>query len=337
MTRIWQRPALIVPILILLLAGSGLLSLGVGTAEIPLRDVAGILTGEKLEGPAGTIVRDIRLPRLILGILIGAALAVAGAAMQGVFQNPMADPYIVGVSSGAAFGATIGMVLHIDFWFAGLSATPILAFAGALSVTFLVYALALRGGRVPVTLLLLIGVAVGALAAAGTSFLMILGDEDLRLILFWLLGSLSSRRWDHVQMILPYVTFGIAVIWAYARDLNLLLLGEETAHHTGVEVEGVKRMVLGASALLAAAAVSVSGLIGFVGLVVPHLVRLVVGPDHFRLIPVSALAGALLMVLADILARILAAPSEIPIGIITSALGCPFFLFLLSRKSNVSF
>ena len=337
MTRIWQRPALIVPILILLLAGSGLLSLGVGTAEIPLRDVAGILTGEKLEGPAGTIVRDIRLPRLILGILIGAALAVAGAAMQGFFQNPMADPYIVGVSSGAAFGATIGMVLHIDFWFAGLSATPILAFAGALSVTFLVYALALRGGRVPVTLLLLIGVAVGALAAAGTSFLMILGDEDLRLILFWLLGSLSSRRWDHVQMILPYVTFGIAVIWAYARDLNLLLLGEETAHHTGVEVEGVKRMVLGASALLAAAAVSVSGLIGFVGLVVPHLVRLVVGPDHFRLIPVSALAGALLMVLADILARILAAPSEIPIGIITSALGCPFFLFLLSRKSNVSF
>lgn len=337
MTRIWQRPALIVPILILLLAGSGLLSLGVGTAEIPLRDVAGILTGEKLEGPAGTIVRDIRLPRLILGILIGAALAVAGAAMQGFFQNPMADPYIVGVSSGAAFGATIGMVLHIDFWFAGLSATPILAFAGALSVTFLVYALALRGGRVPVTLLLLIGVAVGALAAAGTSFLMILGDEDLRLILFWLLGSLSSRRWDHVQMILPYVTFGIAVIWAYARDLNLLLLGEETAHHTGVEVEGVKRMVLGASALLAAAAVSVSGLIGFVGLVVPHFIRLVVGPDHFRLIPVSALAGALLMVLADILARILAAPSEIPIGIITSALGCPFFLFLLSRKSNVSF
>ncbi len=337
MTRIWQRPALIVPILILLLAGSGLLSLGVGTAEIPLRDVAGILTGEKLEGPAGTIVRDIRLPRLILGILIGAALAVAGAAMQGFFRNPMADPYIVGVSSGAAFGATIGMVLHIDFWFAGLSATPILAFAGALSVTFLVYALALRGGRVPVTLLLLIGVAVGALAAAGTSFLMILGDEDLRLILFWLLGSLSSRRWDHVQMILPYVAFGIAVIWAYARDLNLLLLGEETAHHTGVEVEGVKRMVLGASALLAAAAVSVSGLIGFVGLVVPHLVRLVVGPDHFRLIPVSALAGALLMVLADILARILAAPSEIPIGIITSALGCPFFLFLLSRRSDVAF
>ena len=166
---------------------------------------------------------------------------------------------------------------------------------------------------------------------------MILGDEDLRLILFWLLGSLSSRRWDHVQMILPYVALGIAVIWAYARDLNLLLLGEETAHHTGVEVEGVKRMVLGASALLAAAAVSVSGLIGFVGLIVPHLVRLIVGPDHFRLIPVSALGGALLMVLADILARSLAAPSEIPIGIITSVLGCPFFLLLLSRRSDIAF
>jgi iron complex transport system permease protein len=282
-------------------------------------------------------VRDIRLPRLILAVLIGAALAVAGAAMQGFFQNPMADPYIVGVSSGAALGATFGMVLRIDFWIAGLSATPVLAFAGALGATFLVYALSLRGGRVPVGLLLLIGVAVGALAAGATSFLMIIGDEDLRLVLFWLLGSLSSRRWDHVQMILPYVVLGIAVIWAYARDLNLFLLGEETAQHTGVEVERVKRIVLSASALLAAAAVSVSGIIGFVGLIVPHLMRLSVGPDHRRLIPISALAGALLMVLADMLARTVAAPSEIPIGIITSALGCPFFLLLISRRNDVAF
>lgn len=338
MTPIWQRLGLIVPILLFLLAGAGLLSLGVGTAQIPLRDVASILTGDgPAQEPAATIVRDIRLPRLILAILIGAALAVSGAAMQGFFQNPMADPYIAGVSSGAAFGVTVGMVLNLDFWLVGLSATPILAFAGALGVSFLVYALALRGGRVPVTLLLLIGVAVGALATAATSLLMILGVQDLRQILFWLLGSLSSRRWDHVQMVFPYVALGIVVIWAYARDLNLLVLGEETAHHTGLDVERVKQMVLGASALLAAAAVSVSGLIGFVGLIVPHLVRLIVGPNHFRLIPISALVGALLVVLADMLARGLAAPSEIPIGIVTSALGCPFFLFLLSRRSDVAF
>jgi iron complex transport system permease protein len=327
----------VVPVLLILLTGSGILSLGTGTADVPFGTVVGILAGRAEPGPSATIVRDIRLPRLALAVLIGAALAVAGAAMQGFFQNPMADPYIVGVSSGAALGATLGMVLHIDFWIAGLSATPILAFAGALAATFLVYAISLRGGRLPVALLLLTGVAVGALAAAATSFLMLIGESDTRLVLFWLLGSLSSRRWDHVQMILPYVIPGIAIIWAYARDLNLLLLGEETAQHTGVEVEQVKRIVLSASALLAAAAVSVSGIIGFVGLIIPHVVRLVVGPDHRRLIPLSALAGALLVVLADVLARTLAAPSEIPIGIITSALGCPFFLFLIARRSDIAF
>ena len=337
MTPRWPQAALLTLLLILLLLGCGLFSLGVGAAALPPQAVWDALTGRPVPETTAAIVRDIRLPRLILAVLIGAALAVAGAAMQGFFQNPMADPYIVGVSSGAALGATCGMVFRLDFWIAGLSATPLLAFAGGLGVTFLVYALSLRGGRVPVVLLLLIGVAVGALAAAATSFLMIVGDEDTRLILFWLLGSLSSRRWDHVWMVLPYVLIGIAVVWVYARDLNLLLLGEETAQHTGVEVERVKRIVLSAAALLAAAAVSVSGIIGFVGLIVPHLMRLAVGPDHRRLIPISALAGALLMVLADLLARTAVAPSEIPIGIITSALGCPFFLFLIARRNDIAF
>ncbi|HCR18938.1 MAG TPA: iron ABC transporter, partial [Candidatus Latescibacteria bacterium] len=237
----------------------------------------------------------------------------------------------------ASFGATLGMVLHLDFWVGGFSATPIMAFAGALGTTFLVYALSLRGGRVPVVLLLLIGVAVGALAAAGTSFLMILGNEDTRLVLFWLLGSLSSRRWDHVQMIIPYFLVGVTVIWIYARDLNVLLLGEETAQQTGVDVEQVKRIILSASALLAAAAVSVSGIIGFVGLIVPHLMRVITGPDHRKLIPLSALSGALLMILADLVARTVISPSEIPIGIITSVLGCPFFLFLIARRNTISF
>ena len=332
-----KKTGLLVAGLLLLLLGCGLLSLGIGAAPIALSEVMDALLGESVHQTTTTIVRDIRLPRLMLAVLVGAALAVAGAAMQGFFQNPMADPYIVGVSSGAALGATCGIVLKVDFWFAGLSATPILAFVGALGATFLVYGLSLRGGRVPVVLLLLIGVAVGALAAAITSFLMIVGAEDTRQVLFWLLGSLSARRWDHVRMVLPYIVLGIAVIWVYARDLNVLLLGEETAQHTGVEVERVKRIILSASALLAAAAVSVSGIIGFVGLIIPHLIRLIIGPDHRKLIPVSALAGALLLVAADIVARTLIVPSEIPIGIITSVLGCPFFLFLITRRDSVIF
>jgi iron complex transport system permease protein len=337
MSTDWHRPGILAAALCLLLIAAAAVSLCVGTAPITIGDVVDALLGNPTEGAVSTIIWQIRLPRLILGLLIGAALAVAGAAMQGFFQNPMADPYIVGVSSGAALGATCGMVFRLDFWVFGLSPIPLLAFAGALGTTFLVYALALRGGRVPVMLLLLIGVAVGALAAAATSFLMLIGDEDTRLVLFWLLGSLSSRRWDHVRMVLPYVVIGIVVVWVYARDLNVLLLGEETAQHTGVEVERVKRIVLTAAALLAAAAVSVSGIVGFVGLIIPHLLRLLIGPDHRRLIPMSALAGAVLVVLADILARTLIAPSEIPIGIITSALGCPFFLFLISRRNEISF
>lgn len=323
--------------LTLALLAAGVLSLGIGTAPIAPREVIHTLLGDETPGATAAIVRHIRLPRLTLAVLVGAALAVAGVAMQGFFQNPMADPYIVGVSSGAALGATVGMVLHLDFWIAGLSAIPILAFAGALGTTFLVYALALRGGRVPVVLLLLIGVAVGALAAAITSFLMIAGDTDTRLILFWLLGSLSSRRWDHVLMVFPYVLLGIAAIRLYARDLNVLLLGEETARHTGVDVERVKRIVLTAAALLAAAAVSACGIVGFVGLIVPHLMRLITGPDHRTLIPLSAVSGSLLMVLADLLARTLIAPSEMPIGIVTAVLGGPFFLFLIARRKEITF
>ena len=337
MKSTWKATSLITSLLLALMGIGCILSLGVGPASISPNEVWSALTDFVPTSTTHVIVRDIRLPRLVLAVLIGASLGVAGTAMQGFFQNPMADPYIVGVSSGASFGATLGMVLHLDFWIGGLSATPTLAFLGALATTFLVYALALRGGRVPVVLLLLIGIAVGALAAAGTSFLMIMGNEDTRLVLFWLLGSLSSRRWDHVQMIFPYFLLGITLIWIYARDLNVLLLGEETAQQTGVDVEQVKRVVLSASALLAAAAVSVSGIIGFVGLIVPHLMRMIAGPDHRKLIPLSALGGALLMILADLLARTLIAPSEIPIGIITSVLGCPFFLFLIARRNTISF
>jgi len=331
------RRELGIPLLLAILVLVSIASLGSGPVTIGPGRIVDLLLAGRGDAVDSVILWDLRFPRLVLAMLVGAALAQSGAVMQGFFQNPMADPYIVGVSSGASFGATLGMVLHLDFWVGGFSATPIMAFAGALGTTFLVYALSLRGGRVPVVLLLLIGVAVGALAAAGTSFLMILGNEDTRLVLFWLLGSLSSRRWDHVQMIIPYFLVGVTVIWIYARDLNVLLLGEETAQQTGVDVEQVKRIILSASALLAAAAVSVSGIIGFVGLIVPHLMRVITGPDHRKLIPLSALSGALLMILADLVARTVISPSEIPIGIITSVLGCPFFLFLIARRNTISF
>jgi iron complex transport system permease protein len=211
---------------------------------------------------------------------------------------------------------------------------PIAAFVGAVGATFLVYGLSVRGGQVPVALLLLTGVAVGALTTALVSLMMVMGDEDLRTMMFWLMGSLSSRGWAHVRMVAPYMVVGLAVIYVFARDLNVLLLGEETATHLGVEVERVKRVLLIASALLAASAVAAGGIIGFVGLIVPHVTRMIVGPDHRRLIAASALSGGMLLILSDVVARTVAAPGEVPIGIITAVIGCPFFLFLLARKKE---
>ncbi|MCC7261056.1 MAG: iron chelate uptake ABC transporter family permease subunit, partial [Candidatus Latescibacteria bacterium] len=283
-------------------------------------------------GPEVTIVRDIRLPRVILAALVGAMLALSGAVMQGFFQNPMADPYIIGVSSGAALGATTALSLAIDFWVWGISSVSVFAFAGALMAALLVAGISLRGGRLPVTVVLLSGVAVASLVSALTPLLMLAAHADLQRIFFWLMGSLSARRWDHVRMVWPYALGGAILLQFYARDLNLILQGEEQAQYLGVEVERVKRVLLVVSALLTAAAVAVSGVIGFVGLIVPHVMRLLVGPDHRRLFPASLLGGAILVVGADLLARLLLAPAELPIGVITSLLGCPFFLYLLRRS-----
>lgn len=322
-----------------LLTLATLVSLGLGPVDIPpgrvvagFLQAAGIDAGVPVGEVEGAIIRDIRLPRVLLAILVGAALAQSGAAMQGFFQNPMADPYIVGVSAGAALGSSLAAVLGLDFWVLGISGMASCAFAGALLVTSIVYAISLRDGRLPVGVVLLTGVALGSLAAALTSFLMIYAARDIHQILFWLLGGLSSRGWSHVRMAWPQIAIGVILLQLFARDLNIILQGEEQAKHLGVDVERVKRVLLVLSALLAAAAVAVSGIIGFVGLVVPHVMRLLVGPDHRRLFPASVLGGALLLVCADALARTLIEPAEIPVGIITSVLGCPFFLYLLSRR-----
>jgi iron complex transport system permease protein len=328
--------ALMLLLLLVILVGGVITSLLTGPVAIPADKVFQALLQIVDAAPGSDveieIVRNLRLPQVILAILVGAALAQSGAAMQGFFQNPMADPFVIGVSSGAALGATIAVYMSLDIWVFGINAVAGFAFVGAVVVTFTVYALSARGGRVPVTTVLLTGIAVGSLSTAVTSFLMISGHHDLHRILYWLMGSLTARRWEHVQMVWPQILVGLVLLQLFGRDLNLILQGEENAKYLGVDVDRVKTVLLVLSAMLAAAAVSVSGIIGFVGLVVPHVMRLLVGADHRKLFPASILGGAILLVWADVLARNIIAPAEVPIGIVTSVLGCPFFLILLSRR-----
>jgi len=324
----WPLISLLIAFLVLAVITSA----GVGSVSIPPKSVLGALgLGPSVDETTRIIVLQIRLPRILLATIVGAGLAVSGTVFQGIFRNPMADPYIIGVSAGAALGATAAIVLHLTFAILGISAITLSAFVAALLVTMLVYRLAWFRGDVMVEHLLLAGVAVGAFLAAIISALQLLGGESLQQVIFWLMGGFSGRTWDHVLLTAPYVVAGYAVAQVLARDLNLLMLGDETAKSLGVSAGRVRSILIAAGALVAAAAVSVSGLIGFVGLVVPHLIRLMVGPDHRRLLPAAALAGAITLLLADTLARSVAAPTEIPVGIVTAALGAPFFLYLLRK------
>lgn len=324
----WLIPALLLALLVLAVV----VSTGVGSVALSVSETLGALgIGPAVDTTTRTIVLQIRLPRITLAATVGAGLAAAGTVFQGIFRNPMADPYIIGVSAGAALGATAAIVLNLSFAILGVSAVTIVAFAAALLVTLLVYRLAWFRGDVVVEHLLLAGVAVGAFLAAIISALQLLGGESLQQVIFWLMGGFSGRTWDHVRLAAPYALAGYVVAAALARDLNLLVLGDETARSLGVQTNRVRALLIAAGSLMAAAGVAVSGLIGFVGLVVPHLMRLVVGPDHRRLLPAAALAGALTLLLADTLARSVAAPTEIPVGIVTAALGAPFFLYLLRK------
>lgn len=328
-------------LLVVALVGAAALSLGVGASDQPPGAVLtalgnglhSLVSGQPYPADAlHTIVLEIRVPRMLLAILVGLCLAVSGAIMQAIFQNAMADPYLVGVSSGAALGAVVAMMIVAPLGLlAGLTAVPLLAFIGAVAVVYLVYVLSRRGGRVQTGTLLLTGIAVGSLVSAVTSFLMLVMEQDLRGVLFWLLGGLSGRGWPQVWVILPQAVVGLTAALMLARPLNTLLLGEDVAASLGLNVQGMRRLLLALASLMAAGAVAVGGIIAFVGLIVPHLARLVVGPDHRRLLPLTALSGALLLLLSDLVARTLVAPAELPLGIITSALGCPFFLYLLHR------
>ena len=331
--------------LVLLALGAGLVAsvvLGVGLGAVGISPLATLkLFAWKLHlsGRPGVsradavIVFQLRLPRVLLAAVVGAGLAAAGTVFQGLFRNPMADPAIIGVSSGAALGAVLVIAAGASGAYGG-AAVPVAAFAGALVAAFLVYRLARVGPSVQVATLLLAGIAMAAVISSVMSLVMTFSGEQIRDIYFWLLGGLGDRGWGALEAVTPLVALGVAASLALVTNLNLVTLGEERAAQLGVELDRFKREALAVGSLLAAAAVSVSGVIGFVGLMTPHLLRLVVGADHRRLLPASLLGGPVLLILADLVARTAVAPEELPVGAVTAILGGPFFLYLLRRERS---
>lgn len=282
-----------------------------------------------------TLVMDVRLPRVVAGAFVGAGLALSGASLQGLFRNPLADPGVIGVASGASLGAVVAMYLGLatlTVW-----AVPLLAVAAAAATAFAVYAMASRRGQTPIATLLLSGIAVGSFASALTSFVLSLSLDEYeqgRQTFRWLMGGLEARTWGEVALVGPATLVGSAVVLASSRDLDALLLGEVQAASIGVDVPRVRRRLLFATSFIIGAAVAVAGIIGFVGLVVPHILRLLIGPAHTKLLPMSFLYGAAFLVGADALARTVLAPEEIRLGVVTAAVGAPFFLFLLLRRKR---
>lgn len=288
---------------------------------------------EGISQGAIAIIWNVRLPRIILAFVTGGALAICGAAYQGIFKNPMADPYILGVSSGAALGASIGIVMNFSSSFLGLNGTAILAFVGSFVTILIVYNISRVGRKVPVATLLLSGIAIGQSLGALMSLLMIFNQEDLAQIMFWTMGSLNGKGWNQVIAVLPYVVFGCVIMLTSVRELDIMLLGEETATQLGVDTEHLKKKILFSSSLITAAVVSVTGIIGFVGLIIPHIVRMVTGPKHRTLVPFSFLFGGAFLILCDTMARTVSG-QEIPVGIITAAFGGPFFVYLLRKRKK---
>lgn len=336
-----QRGRRVIALSLLLLLGALVLACGVGAVRIPPGEVLRILLSRApglhlaptWDEMHAVILWDIRLPRVIMGAFVGMALSVAGGAYQGLFKNPLADPYVLGVASGAALGGAAAMALLSAVHVASVGTVPLFAFGGGLLAVTLVYRLAAVGRRVSPVGLLLAGVAVGSFSISMVSLILYFTNPQARdAIIFWMMGGLGGATWTKVAWLLPYLAVGTGVLLFYWRELNALLLGEESARHLGVDVEYLKKVVLGAGTLLAAAAVAFCGSIGFVGLVVPHLVRFLVGPDHRWLLPASGVVGAVVLVGADTLARGVMGAQELPVGLVMACLGGPFFLWLLRRR-----
>ncbi|SEP21574.1 iron complex transport system permease protein [Salinihabitans flavidus] len=324
------------------LALCALASLQVGATDVTLTAMLGkLIGGEALSQMERVVLFDIRLPRLAMGVLVGAALAVSGAAMQGLFRNPLADPGIVGVGAGAGLGAILAIVLGalLPVWIINLvgnQLTPFAAFLGGWGSTILLYRVSTRHGRTSVATMLLAGIALGALAGALSGILVYIADDrQLRDLTFWGLGSLTGASWAKVFAAGPLIVLSIGAALVLGRGLNGLALGEATAAHIGIDVQRMKNVAILSVAGATGAAVAVSGGIGFVGIVVPHLLRLASGPDHRTLLLNSALLGASLLILADVIARVVIAPAELPIGIVTAVLGAPVFLWILLKRRGL--
>lgn len=317
---------LVMIILVVAVVSSMIFSLLYGSTYVSLQDIWQALTSSELTSTSSQIIWNIRLPRNIVAAFVGASLAVSGAILQAVMKNPLADPQIVGVSSGAGLAGVIVLILFPGYDYI----VPLVAFLGAMGAALMVYALAWKNGIRP-SRIILAGVAVAAFLGSGISALLVFYGDRVEGALLWMVGGLSARSWPQVEVLFPYATVGLILACLGAKRLTILSLGDETAKGLGLKVEQTRFVMTAVAALLAAGAVSIAGLIGFVGLVVPHMLRLIIGNDYAYLLPGSALLGALVLVVSDTVGRVIASPIEIPVGIIMAFFGAPFFLYLLRR------
>ena len=326
-----QKTKIVLPILTVLLLVFMLCASAIGVTSFSFSEIFTFFGNDTQSSGNGIIFWNLRLPRIILCVLVGAVLSVSGATYQSIFRNPLTDPYILGISSGASLGAAIAILLGLDLYQFGIGLSALVV---ALLTVLLIYKIASIGNRMHTSTLLLTGVCFTFLATAIVSFLMVINQDKMDKIIFWTMGSFATATWNDVLVVLPVALAGIFVTLLYAKDLNLLLVGSETAKSLGVEVEKVKKILLLFTTLMVAFAVSACGVIGFVGLVVPHCIRLVVGSDNRLVIPYSIFVGGAFLLLCDTLARTLLMPSEIPVGSITALIGAPMFIYLLYKTKK---
>lgn len=317
----------------------------VGVANISLKQTSLIILNKipvlgkyidlgNIKSTSSIIILNVRLPRVIMAAIIGAGLSVSGASFQALFKNPMADPYILGVSSGAALGATIAMLLGLGTTFLGFSFITLAAFLGAITTTLIVYSIARVGNKVPNITLLLAGIAMTFLLSSIISLIMIFKRDQIENIVMWTMGSVSTASWSQVKLLMPFTIVGIIIIFLFSRDLNIMLLGDDTAKNLGIEVDKVRKILLFICTVLVAGIVSVSGIIGFIGLIIPHIVRIIFGVNYRTVILFSALYGSIFLIFCDTIARTIVDPMEIPVGIVTSIFGVPFFMYLLYKAKK---
>ncbi len=340
-TKSGRRTIFLISFILLLLIGS--VCLWIGTVDVSITDIVKIvlsklpIIGERIDisnikNSAVVIINNVRLPRIVFAMVVGASLSLAGTGFQALFKNPMADPYIIGVSAGAAFGAAIGIVLRVDN-ILGFSGVSLFAFLGSLLSIFLLFNLGKINKKLNLNSMLLAGVAIGYMFSSALSFIMVLNTKDLNKITYWNLGSLAGKSWGTILLVLIPFLISYIIFYFNYRELNIMLLGEEQAKSLGVNVDKKKTLILIVGAFLTAMVVANTGTIGFVGLIIPHVVRILFGVNHRNSIPMSVIMGAGFLVISDTIARTLIAPTEIPIGVITGLFGAPFFIYILRKRS----